>query len=66
MCENEYSYDVAKLSDKELSDKLGKVNSDLDYHNDVVGILSEEQSYLYDEKNKRYADCLCLKKKKNE
>lgn len=56
MCENEYSYDVTKFSDKEISDKLDKVNSDLDYHNDAVSILSEEQSYLYDEKNKRFAE----------
>jgi len=56
MCENEYSYNVEKLSNKEISDKLGKVNSDLDYHNDAVGILSNEQEYLYDEKNKRYAE----------
>ena len=52
---NEEEYEVKKLTDKEIEKKLFHVNSDLDFHQAKVEDLSEEQDYLYEEKNKRYA-----------
>lgn len=50
----ELDYDASKLTQEELETKLDKVNSDLEYHEDMASQLTGEQNYLYDEKNKRY------------
>jgi len=49
-------YDVTKLSDKEIDEKLTNVNMSIDVDVEHLAMKNAEQDYLYTEKNKRFAE----------
>jgi len=47
-------YDVTKLSDKEINEKLSSANISIDIYIEELAVKNAEVDYLYEEKNGRY------------